>query len=119
MHEMSIVEALLDQVQEEVDRAGCRGRVTKLDLAVGRLSGVCADSLRFAFELLAPGTVAEGAAIDIQEPPAECVCRDCGRRQPIEDLVIECPACGSGQIALVGGRELVLLTIDVEEQEST
>ena len=39
MHELSIVEALIEQVQREVRRAGQKGRVTRLELAIGTLSG--------------------------------------------------------------------------------
>ena len=61
MHEVSIVEALIEQVGEEVERAGASGRVTRLALSIGQLSGVHSDSIRFAFELLSPGTILEGA----------------------------------------------------------
>ena len=53
MHELSIVEALIDQVGQELDRAGQQGRVLRLELSIGRLSGVNPDSVRFAFGLLA------------------------------------------------------------------
>jgi hydrogenase nickel incorporation protein HypA/HybF len=115
MHELSIVEALIEQVQKEIDRGGHRGRVARLDLAIGRLSGVSVDSVRFAFQLLAPGTVVERAEIHVDQPPAACVCGVCGRRTEIEDLVAQCPACRSDRIHIEGGNELLLQTIDLEE----
>ena len=57
MHELSIAEALIEQVSEELKRAGQTGAVKRVELAVGRLSGVHCDCLRFAFGLLAPGEV--------------------------------------------------------------
>ena len=54
MHELSIVEALIDQVGRELDRAGQQGRVLRLELSIGRLSGVNCESVRFAFGLLPP-----------------------------------------------------------------
>ena len=71
MHELAIAEALIEQVGTELDRAGQKGAVKRLELAVGRLSGVHCDSLRFAFELLSPGTPAEGAELSIREPPRD------------------------------------------------
>ncbi|MBU4272856.1 MAG: hydrogenase maturation nickel metallochaperone HypA [Planctomycetes bacterium] len=115
MHELSIVEALIDQVRETLEQEGEKGRVSKLELSIGRLSGVCCDSVRFAFGLLAPGTVAEGAEIVIQQPKAACNCRACNVPTEIDDLVIECPNCGSGDISIEGGRELLLQSIDIEE----
>ena len=66
MHELSIVEALIDQVGQELDRAGQQGRVVRLELSIGRLSGVHGESVRFAFGLLAPGTRVENADLVIQ-----------------------------------------------------
>ncbi len=115
MHEISIVEALIEQVQKEVDQGGHRGWVSRLDLVIGRLSGVSVDSVRFAFQLLAPGTVAERAQIHVEQPRAACVCGVCGLRTEIEDLVAQCPACRSDRIHIEGGNELLLQTIDLEE----
>ncbi|MGO8690436.1 MAG: hydrogenase maturation nickel metallochaperone HypA [Thermoguttaceae bacterium] len=115
MHELAIVEALIDQVRREVRRAGQTGRVTRLELAVGQLSGVHCDSLRFAFELLSPGTVVEGAKVAIQQPRAVCCCQDCGAREEIDELVVECPRCQSPRITIEEGRQLLLQSIELEE----
>jgi len=115
MHELSIVEALIDQGAAELARTTCTGRVVRVDLSIGRLSGANAESIRFAFGLLAPGTVVEGAAIAIDQPRAVCRCRDCQAQTEIEDLVAECPRCAGGQISIEGGREMVLQSIEVEQ----
>ena len=115
MHELSIVEALIEQVEKEVDRSGHHGRVAKLDLTIGRLSGVSCDSIRFAFELLSPSTIVEGASVHIDEPSAECVCGVCGRRTEIRELLAQCPDCGSSDIVIEGGRDLLLESIELEE----
>ena len=115
MHELSIVEALLGQVEEQLDRAGESGRVTRLSLIVGRLSGVNCDSIRFAFELLAPGTVLEAAELAISQPRAECVCEDCGATSQIDRILAQCPSCTSHDITIRGGTELILQTIDLQQ----
>jgi hydrogenase nickel incorporation protein HypA/HybF len=115
VHEVSIVEALIDQVRREVEQSGHDGRVTRLELVVGRLSGVSVDSLRFAFEMLAPGTLVEAAEVEIAEPRAECCCRACGKRTPIDELIVQCPACASPQITIEGGRDLLLQSIELED----
>ena len=115
MHELSIVEALIDQVRRELDRAAQRGRVLRLELGIGRLSGVHCESVRFAFSLLAPGTQVENAEIVIQEPKAVCNCHACNTRTEIDDLVVQCPQCASSDITIEGGRELILQSIEVEE----
>ncbi len=115
MHEMSIVQALIEQVEAEVEKSGQSGRVVGLDLVIGRLSGVNADSIRFAYEVLAPGTVLEGATLRISEPTAYSDCRACGARQAIDELTMYCPRCGSGDIVIDGGRDLLLQSIELEQ----
>ena len=115
MHELSIVESLIDQVRETLAEQDEKGRVLKLELAIGRLSGVSCEAVRFAFGLLSVGTVVEGTEIVIQQPKAVSNCRDCGARPEIDELVIVCPECGSSDISIEGGRELLLHSIDVEE----
>ena len=115
MHELSIVEALIEQVEKEVERSGHRGRVTGLDVAIGRLSGVNTEAFRFAFEMLAPGTSLEAAQIRIAEPHAMCRCQGCGAATEVDELVVQCPECGSGDLFLEGGRDLWLHSIELEE----
>lgn len=113
---MSIVQALIDQVGAEVAKAGHTGRVVGIELVVGRLSGVHADSLRFAFELLSPGSPVEGAGLRISEPEASAACRACRVVSPTSELTMRCPACGSDQITIQGGQELLLQSIDLEDE---
>jgi len=115
VHEVSIVETLIEQVQSEVRRAGVAGRVLRLELIVGRLSGVNPDAVRFAFEVLAVGTPLEAAQLDIRQAPAVAVCAACARSTPIDELVAECPRCASREIRIEGGRELLLQSIEVED----
>lgn len=115
MHEMSIVQALIEQVEAEVQKSGQAGRVVGLDLVVGRLSGVHVDSIRFAYEVLTPGSILAGSTLRINEPAAYSACRACGAREAIEELSMYCPRCGSGDIVIDGGRDLLLQSIELEQ----
>ena len=116
MHELSIVETLIEQVEEEVRQSGHKGRIVQLDLVIGRLSGVNADSIRFAFELLGPESkLLADAKLSIEEPRAACRCEDCKAETPIDELAAACPKCGSLHVTIVGGQELMLNSIELEE----
>jgi hydrogenase nickel incorporation protein HypA/HybF len=117
MHEVSIVEALFRQVEKEVAASGLEGRVTRLDLVIGRLSGVHVDAFRFAYELMAPGTLLESAELRIEQPSAICSCHACGARTEIREWVAECPTCGSDDLTHEGGRQMLLETIELEEPQ--
>jgi hydrogenase nickel incorporation protein HypA/HybF len=115
MHELSIVEALIDQVGEELDRVSQQGRVLRVELSIGRLSGVYPEAVRFAFGLLGAGTIVENAEIVIEEPKAFCQCHACNARTEIDDLVLECPQCAAAEITIEGGRDMLLQSIEIED----
>jgi hydrogenase nickel incorporation protein HypA/HybF len=118
MHELSIVQALIEEVQKQVEAAGCQGRVVKLRLQIGRFSGVAVEAFRFAFEMTRPGTPLADAELEIEEPAAQCVCQTCARCSPVEELVLACPYCGSPEIRLEGGQDLILESIELEDATS-
>lgn len=115
MHELAIVDALIDQVQREVQRSNHAGRVVGVDLVVGRLCGAHADSIRFAFEMLAPGTLVESATLRIAEPKPVCHCRACGSCTEVDDVTIACSDCGSVDVSIEGGRDLLLQSIELDD----
>jgi len=115
MHELSIVEAVLEQAEREVRRAGQEGPVRRLELSIGHLAGVNCDSLRFAFELLSPETEFAGAELQISQPAAVCRCRACGAESEVTELVVECPTCGGADVLIEGGREMLLESIELGE----
>ncbi len=117
MHEVAIVDALIGQVEDEVRRAGATGRVTRLELSIGRFSGVSADALRFALELLAPGTIVESARVDIRQPNALCCCAACGARAEIDSLPTHCPRCAAREVTIEGGRDMLLESIELEDPD--
>ena len=76
MHELAIATALIDLVREEAAAARA-SRVTRLVVEIGALSHVDVHALRFAVDAVALGGLAEGAALDILEPPGTAYCLDC------------------------------------------
>ena len=118
MHEVSIVESMIELARQELKRSRLTGRVSSVSVAVGRLSGASPDSMQFAFEILsAPIPQLAGAVLRIDEPGPECRCRKCGFHGEVEGFTVECPRCGSVEIELVGGRDLRLVQIDIEDPE--
>jgi hydrogenase nickel incorporation protein HypA/HybF len=108
MHELAITQSVVDAVNERVDGH----RVVSLRLEVGKLSGVVPDAMRFCFEIAAGQTLLEGARLDIDERSGEAHCRDCGRDFTLSDLILLCP-CGSADVAVTAGRELVIKSVEV------
>jgi hydrogenase nickel incorporation protein HypA/HybF len=63
---------------------------------------------------MAPGTMVQGAELLISQPAAQLDCHQCGIVQDIPDLIMTCPLCGSADVAIQGGTELMLVSIDLE-----
>jgi len=114
MHELSLVNSLLEIVDDYARREGFT-KVKSLHLTMGGLTCVDRSSLQFAFDVQSKGTQADGALLDISVLPAVIYCFDCEGeiRQDRFDAV--CPKCGSSKITLTGGtEELRLIDMDVD-----
>jgi len=114
MHEASLAGGVLRLVEDAAAREGFR-RVTLLRLAVGKLSGVEVDALRFALEAIAPGTCLAGAAIAIDEPAGEAWCMPCGKLTPLKERGDACVHCGGYQLQPTGGTELRVVELLVDD----
>ena len=115
MHELAIAESV---VRIACDHAGAR-RVAKVELKVGHLRQVVPDALAFAFELVAQGTVAEGADLEIEEVPAAGRCRACGSETVMTGFPLQCAGCESLDVELVRGEELFVDALELEETVTT
>ncbi len=112
MHELSIMQHALHLALTQAQEARAT-RVHVIRLRVGALSGVVPDALEFAFETLSLGTPAEGAQLAIEHVPARFWCATCAREFEAEDMIAECPDCGSLSADLRGGRELELMSLEI------
>lgn len=114
MHEMSLAGGVLQLVEQAAQREGF-ARVTNLHLEVGQLAGVELESLRFALAAIAPGTLLDGALIEISEPPGEAWCMTCVKLTRIKERGAACEHCGGYQLQPTGGSELRVVDLQVED----
>lgn len=112
MHEMSLAESII-QIVEENARANGGTRVTAVRLEIGTLAGVETEALRFCFDAVTRGTLAEGAALEIESLPAKALCFDCGATVEIADRLDPCSACGSHKLMPQGGDEMRIKDISI------
>ncbi len=106
MHELSLAENLREIIEAEAERQGF-SRVRAVRLAVGRLSCVEPEALRFCFAEVMAGSAAEGAALEITELAGLGECRHCGRQWPMTEHYDLCPACDR-PLTVVQGLEIRL-----------
>lgn len=107
MHEMSIAEAILEQVLA-VAKDNNLDRVTQVRLRVGELRLIVPEALAAGWQALCLGTAAEAAPLEIIEVAARAKCRKCGHEYDPEWPVFMCPACNQASVEILAGEELVL-----------
>ena len=120
MHELSVCLALLDQVQAIAREHRATG-VARIVLRIGPLSGVEAPLLDSAYPMAAAGTLAERAALEIEQVPVRVQCRDCGAQTEAAANRLICAQCGGFRTDLVSGDEMLLAKLELilpEEQAS-
>jgi hydrogenase nickel incorporation protein HypA/HybF len=113
MHEVSLVESIVDLVVEE-RRKQAFSRVLSIRLTVGALGHAEPDALRFCFDAVTRGTIADGAALEIDMVAGAGWCAVCRQTVPVEERFAACPICGDGPVRLVAGDELRLAELEVE-----
>jgi len=113
MHEMSLCESVL-QILEDNARSQGFGRVKAVWLEVGALSGVEIEAMRFSFDAVTRGTLADRAKLEIIELPGEAWCMQCAGQVRVKQRFDACPDCGSYQLQVTGGEELKIKELEIE-----
>jgi hydrogenase nickel incorporation protein HypA/HybF len=116
MHERSLVRALLRQV-EALAAEHATDRVLAVRVRIGEFSGVEPELLQCAYDDLVDESHVRGAELQLERVPLEADCQQCGKRFPVERFRFECPGCGSPQLAIRGGEDMLLESITIEESE--
>jgi hydrogenase nickel incorporation protein HypA/HybF len=112
MHEVSLMQDTLALAVRHAREQGAQ-RIHRLIMRIGDLSGVVPDALEFAFDVVARGTMADGARLEIQRVPIRCYCAPCGREFEPPDICCQCPGCGRPTADIRGGREMELTSLEV------
>ena len=114
MHEQSLVRQLLRQVQTIAEEyPTCQ--VKSIRVRVGEFSGVEPELLANAYSLLVADTSFEKAQLVVNRARLEAVCGLCESDFRIKRFTFQCPNCGSRELSIVGGEELLLESIAMEE----
>ncbi|HEY7061103.1 MAG TPA: hydrogenase maturation nickel metallochaperone HypA [Chloroflexota bacterium] len=109
MHEMALAEGVLAVVLDAADGEPVR----RVRLRVGALQAVVPDSLEFCFQLAAEGTGAAEATLEVTDVPARVLCRGCGAESELQVSPFLCGQCGTADIALVSGDEVLVDAVEL------
>jgi hydrogenase nickel incorporation protein HypA/HybF len=108
MHELAIADGIVTAVSERLPGK----TIASVQLEIGALSGVVADSLLFCFDLATEGTGLAGAKLEITHLPGRCACRACGSEFSPDGPILLC-GCGSAHVTVLSGQELKIASVRV------
>lgn len=113
MHELSIVASLFEILEEKAREEKAR-KIISVKLKVGRLSGVVSEFLETAFDIYKKETIAAKAILKIEDVPLRIRCQRCAAEMLKDDYVFVCSSCGSRELEVLSGTELLLERIEME-----
>ncbi len=113
MHEMSLMQGVLDILKDNARSAGF-SKVKTVWLEIGALSGVDPHAMTFCFDVVMKNTLAEDARLEIIDQPGMAWCMKCGKSVVICARYDPCPDCGSFQLQVTGGTEMRVKELEVE-----
>ena len=111
LHELSIAESVVRIASRQANGR----RVKKVHMKVGHLRQVVPSALAFSFELVAEGTPVAGAELEMEEVPATGMCRECGAQSELRNFPLRCHKCGSLDLEVLEGEELLVEFLELEE----
>ena len=114
MHEVGIAASILESVEAEARRRPDT-RFAAVGVRIGELSNVDQDALSFAFEALTRKTVLENLKLEVEWCPRRQKCLDCGDEFVVHDFDLSCPKCRGNKTSCIGGTELDIAYLELEE----
>ncbi len=116
MHEFNVCQSIVDTIEEKIPHDGAtRPKVIKISVVIGELRPVVSENLAHAYVYLTKGTIAEGSELAITRPQARGKCNRCGATSECATTHFICKQCGANTGEIVGGRELYIEHIEIQE----
>jgi hydrogenase nickel incorporation protein HypA/HybF len=119
VHEFSITSQIVQNVLAEAEQRGAK-KVTEVNLTIGKLTFLGLDQVRFAYQVLTKGTIAEGSKLVIEEQEGFVKCSNCGYQggfkyedDPLYHVpvpTLKCPKCSS-TVNIAAGKECTIRNI--------
>lgn len=117
MHEGSLVERLLDQVQALASEHG-DAAVRAIDVDIGPLSGVEPELVESAFARMAPERDLATTIFRIRLVPLIIRCERCAAVETLDRVEFRCPRCGHDRVSVEQGDALILQSVTLEQTDA-
>lgn len=116
MHEYSVVQALINQCEENAKANGAT-KITKVVTKIGKLSGIEPHLLEIAFNTFKEKTMCEDAEFVMNIQDVVVYCHDCKKDSTLSDNRFTCPHCESQNLNVVDGEDMYLMQLELDTDE--
>ena len=116
MHELSICQALIEQVVHVAEEQRAR-RVVSVTVRIGPLSGVEPALIESAYPLASAGTNAADSRLVIERSEVRVRCLECGVESRASSSRLLCGECGGWRVQVLTGQELLLARVELERDD--
>lgn len=113
MHELSVTQGILKICLEEGQKHNVK-KVNKLNIKVGELTGLVPNCIEEYFKIVAKGTIAENAEINIEKVLVSIKCNECDYEGDLGKDNYQCPNCRGNKYSIIKGRDFYLDTMEVD-----
>lgn len=113
MHELSVTEGILKICLDEGEKNKIQ-KIKKINIVVGELTGLIPSCISYYFNIVAKGTMAEGAEIIVNKLNIEIKCLNCGFEGRLDKEKYLCPRCHSDTYKIIKGKEFYIDTMEVD-----
>ena len=112
MHELSIVQDLVRLCERNAAAKNAK-EVVKIEIKIGRLSGVEPHYLQSAFDVYKNETICANAELIINLQNIVIECENCGFIGEISQNDFTCPKCESQNLKVTDGEDMYLMRLEM------
>jgi len=113
MHEYSVVQALLEQIEDSAKENNAT-EVTKIVTKIGVMSGIEAHLLEIAFNTFKEKTICDGAEFIMNIQPLTIECNSCKEISELEKIHYCCQKCQSVDVKVIDGEDMYLMSLEMQ-----
>ena len=116
MHEYTIVASLIDLCEKEAKKHHAKA-IKRLEIQVGRLSGIEIHFLKQCFVTFKEVTICADAQLSVEVCDVVLLCASCHEKSVVSENHFICPKCHSEDVTMIGGQELHVKSIEIIEDK--
>jgi hydrogenase nickel incorporation protein HypA/HybF len=89
-------------------------KINSVSLVVGESAGIIPESVQLYFDMIAEGSPAEGAKLNVRFVKTQMHCPVCGKNFTRPRFSFECPNCGTLGNPTETGKEFYVESVELE-----